>query len=70
MTTYRYFSSKTVHVLRDGTRIGSLYRGATGSWYFEAHVVLAQPPILDAMNACLTLHGKHASPQLVEKLNP
>ena len=70
MTAYRHFSPTTVHVLRDGKRIGSLYRGATGSWFFEARVTLPNEPIIAAMKACTTLHGKFASPELVQKLNP
>jgi len=72
MTTYRYFSPTTVHVLRDGTRIGSLYRGSTGSWYFECptRTDVSADEWVSVGRAMATLHGKHATPELVEKLNP
>jgi hypothetical protein len=73
MTTYRHYSATTVHVLRDGVRIGSLRHGRTGSWFFEHHtgrVRLSHAECDSILSTCLALHGKFASPELVAKLNP
>jgi hypothetical protein len=71
MTTYRHYSPTTVHVLRYGVRIGSLYRVTPGSWFLEhpAHETLTAAEILASMSACIALHGHFASPERVEALN-
>ena len=72
MTTYLHYSPTTVHVLRDGKRIGSLYRGATGAWFFERHaerVFVSHERLSGIVDACLDLHGHFATPERVEALN-
>ena len=71
MTTYRHYSTTTVHVLRDGTRIGSLYRGGSGAWYFEHHQkqIVSDAELVAAATACDVLYGKESTPERVEALN-
>ena len=68
--TFVHRTPKTVHIMRNGTRLGSLRRGGfgRGSWFGDQHVSAPDftPQEQHAIGQlCLHLHDKYSTPERI-----